>query len=147
MATAISSALPTDPKPFGIRGWLLLLCVVLTITTPIVEFLGADHDFRFGHALNGVFLIAHACFAEYCGILLWKKNRRGVTYTKYLFYINLGNIAIRYVPSAWKGLWSVGLFAVLLAGVQILWLLYLNRSKRVKNTYRMQSSLMSVPAP
>jgi len=147
MATAISSALPTDPKLFGIRGWLLLICVVLTIPTPMVDFLGADHAFRFGYPLNGVFLIAHGCFAEYCGILLWKKNRRGVTYAKFLLYINLGNIAIRYVPSAWKGLWGVGLFAVLAAGVQILCLVYLNKSKRVKNTYRMQSSLMSVAAP
>jgi hypothetical protein len=78
MATAISTALPTDPKPFGIRGWLLLLCVVLTITTPIADFLGgADHAFRFGHPLDGVFFIAHGCFAEYCGILLWKKKQKG----------------------------------------------------------------------
>src|SRR5215471_18142490 len=146
MATAISSALPTDPKAFGIRGWLLLLCVVLTITSPIVDLLGADHAFRFGRPLYGVFLIAHACFAEYCGILLWKKNRRGVTYAKFLLCINLGVIAISYLPSVWKGLWGVVLFAVLAAAVQILCLWYLNKSKRVKNTYRMQSSLMGVTA-
>lgn len=140
MATAISSALPNDPKPLGIRGWLLLLCVVFTVSTPIVDLLNADHAFRFRQPLDGFFSVAHACFAEYCGILLWKKNRRGVTYARFLIYVNLVAIAVRYALSAWKGLWGVGLFAALAASIQIFCLLYLNKSRRVRNTYRMRSA-------
>ena len=134
MAATPSVALLQAPAPSGVRGWLLFLCVVLTIGTPLVVLLYSNTSFVTGYALRGVLALGYGGFAFYCGRLLWKKNPKGVAYTQYLLYFHLGRVSIMAgTHAAMKG--YGGLMVLVQVGVAVAWLLYLSKSKRVKNTY------------
>jgi hypothetical protein len=65
---------------------------------------------------------------------MWKKNPKGAAYTRYFLYFNLGQVSkIAETHAATKG--DARLVALCQTCVTIIWLLYLNKSKRVKDTY------------
>jgi hypothetical protein len=142
----------------GVRGWLFLLCLTLTVLDPLAIvsslFAGASSlkpDFDRHPALlrliliSGVFKLALAVFSVYSGITLWRMLPGAVsTASKYLKAMFAYSVLAIFLPGL------VGLpqelyremagpdfvSSVLTLAYSAAWLLYLKRSKRVKATYQ-----------
>jgi hypothetical protein len=142
----------------GVWGWLLLLCVTLTILDPsavlINLFFVADaakpyfvkHPGFFRLILvNGVAGIALSVFSLYAGISLWKRLPGALAvarkYLKTVFaYSILAPFLPRLVGSTLHASHDTfvltclnSLFTIVYTGI---WYLYLSRSRRVRATYR-----------
>ena len=144
---------------YGVRGWLLLLCLYLMIAMPLIALLGTIGALQRaisapvlqGALLSEVVLeIALALFAAYAGWALYRMRPNAVRIARVYFIImltlsNLG-LAVLVVtalvvsrnqdnallhtlqaPAAVASIWHVILSAV--------WLVYLQRSKRVRATF------------
>jgi hypothetical protein len=132
---AASSVASLQSRP--VRGWLLLLWIMLTIVIPFLALGFSTRSFQTGYMFRGVLELGNAGFGIYCGRLLWKKNPKAVAYTCNLLYFRLGISASTAGLLVREGgeLWYVQLEAI--GGIigTVIWLVYLNKSKRVKNTY------------
>lgn len=141
----------------GVRGWLLLFCLNLTILDPsavlfnlfVVSNLAkpyfSQHPGFFRLVLvNGVVGIALAVFSLYAGVSLWKRLPGApAAAKKYLAAISAFSIAAPFLPSLF-GSEDVpnretfylnclnSLFTLIYATA---WYLYLKRSRRVRETY------------
>jgi hypothetical protein len=141
----------------GVNGWLLLLCINLTILDPFamlfnlvsITYFVKPHFDNFPALIN-LMLISGSCglaimvFSVYSGISLWKMLPNAVsTVKKYFFVVFFYSLFSVVLPSlvglpekaqvdfsantAFNSLITVLYIAV--------WYIYLNRSKRVKATY------------
>jgi hypothetical protein len=143
----------------GVKGWLLLLCLLLTIFDPFViiatlfvvsDGMAARHDvgrdmFRLV-LVTGVLKIALAVFSLYAGVSLWRILPRAVALARaYLVAVALSSVALLFLPALFgravtlsKALSQEDIFNVMLTVIYaFLWLAYLARSKRVQATYGM----------
>jgi len=144
-------------EPKGVRGWLLFLCVTLTVLDPsavlINLFIVADAAkpyftrnpgfFRL-ILVNGVAGITLSVFSLYAGISLWKRLPGALTvarnYIRTVFaYSILAPFLPRLVGSTFHASRETfaltclnSLFTIFYLGI---WYLYLNRSARVRATY------------
>ena len=141
----------------GVRGWLLLLCVTLTVLDPsavlINLFLVADaakpyfarHPGFFRLILvNGVAGIALSVFSLYAGISLWKRLPGALAVArKYLRTVFAYSLLAPFLPRLVGSTFHAShetfalaclnsLFTIIYVGI---WYLYLNRSARVRATY------------
>lgn len=147
-----------DERYKGVRGWLLLLCVTLTLLDPLAAFLNITYTTHlakphFHHVtgltrlvlISGAASIALAIFSLYAGISLWKVAPGAVlTAKKYLLTVlayslfslalpSLAGLSAEYREKILEGSFLTNLPT----GVYVLaWYLYLERSKRVRATYR-----------
>jgi hypothetical protein len=118
-----------ESTPHGVGGWLLVLCILLTVVSPLfcfAELWRYQTDFQL--LLNIVLIL----FSILTGILLWTGRRIGRQLAEIYFWIFLA-LAWLYVlfnnsPE------QIGR-AVAASIICPAWLLYLNKSKRVFNTY------------
>jgi len=137
----------------GVRGWLLWLCIVLTFLGPASLLNDALTAFRltsepsFGHfatilQAEAVIEIALAAMSVYAGICLWMVLPGATAKAKIYLWTR-----IVYTPLSMLGLRVLGLriplvhligtsLAALIAGM--IWLWYLESSKRVKATYNLR---------
>jgi hypothetical protein len=147
----------TDLGYKGVRGWLLLLCVNLTILDPfatcfniIVLTNGAKPYFeRYPGLFRLIFIggglsIILMLFSIYAGITLWKVLPNAVaTAKKYLLCVFLYSILSVFLPffvglpdEAYRGMAEGTLINHLLTILYVaMWYLYLMRSRRVRVTY------------
>jgi hypothetical protein len=134
MAARPQVALPQSPgATVEVRSWLFVLCLWLA-TAALFTLAYSIQLFTKGYAFRAALGLGSAGFAYYCGRLLWKKNPKGAAYTRYFLYFNLGQASkIAENHAVVKG--DAWLMALCQTGVAITWLLYLGKSKRVKNTY------------
>lgn len=141
----------------GVKGWLLLMCISLTILDPssiilnlmIVTNLTKPYFSKNTELLrliliNGTFSIGLAVFSIYAGLSLWKILPNAVaTAKKYLLAISLYSVFSTFIPvliglqtEPVKGVSgnsvANSLMTILYATA---WYLYLKKSKRVKATY------------
>jgi hypothetical protein len=123
----------------GVRGWLLVLCISLTIIGPLLSFakLSATAATNF-QWLWGIALIL---FSLTTGILLWTERPIGLHVAKAYFWsiaglawllVSLGN-NLEYVSQA-----------IATSAVCGIWLAYLSASERVLNTYRRRADVTSI---
>jgi hypothetical protein len=141
----------------GVQGWLLLLCISLTILDPLSIltnlFVATDAaksqferhpEFFTFMLISGVCRIALMVFSIYAGISLWKIVPGAVAVArKYLqallFYAVFAVFLPRIVglpEDVYRDLAAANLLNSLLTiGYVAAWFLYLTRSKRVKTTY------------
>ena len=141
----------------GVRGWLLFLCVTLTVLDPsavlINLFIVADAAkpyftrnpgfFRL-ILVNGVAGITLSVFSLYAGISLWKRLPGALTVArKYLRTVFGYSILAPFLPRLVGSTFHASretfaltclnsLFTIFYLGI---WYLYLNRSARVRATY------------
>jgi hypothetical protein len=138
------------PPYKGVRGWLLLLCVNLTILTPgrimgSYGAMGVDVESIRGVSVGGLFSLAIAAFSIYVGVGLWRVIPGAVMRASiFLWTVFAWNLIIaatifltgtRFAPAAGpsaEALLPQQLVGALSAGI---WLAYLGTSKRVKATY------------
>ncbi len=140
-----------SPGPAGIGGWLLFLCIILTILKPlstiinlaVIDFLqmqdfqnmleGGDSELSYMmNTLNSPDMtlpVVLSAFSLIAGIGLWRRWKKALPTAKLYLSINL---VFALIP-------GIGLNSV----VSMLWtitftmvcFLYLNKSRRVKNSY------------
>lgn len=147
----------TDRNYQGVKGWLLLLCVSMTILTPVTGFIGltAITDtlkpyFDQDPALFKLVLISGICnicllvYSLYAGISLWRIAPNAVTSAKRYFIVlfhysffsiflpQLAGLSEKTQAEIYK---TNPLYNLLVMFEVFLWYLYLLRSKRVRATY------------
>jgi len=145
-------------EPRGVRGWLLFLCLNLTILDPsavlanifVVTEAAKPYFDRHPEVLvlmlvNGVLRLALVVASLYAGISLW----RGLTGApaiaeKYLLAVFCYSVAAPFLPvmagareySSSKIIALNCLNSLVTMVYVVVWYIYLKRSRRVKATYR-----------
>lgn len=149
------NGIPAELK--GVNGWLLLLCVNLTILDPFANLLNLAIATHFGRPyfdqhpalqrlmlINGVCSIGLAVFSIYAGISLWKVFPNAVIAAKkYLgaaFVYSVLSIFLPYLigisEEIRKEIGAMSLLnSIITVAYLYAWYLYLKRSKRVRVTY------------
>jgi len=145
----------TGPPLIGVRGWLLLLCVILTVISPLVVLAGSARPLH--HVLVGgmtarqaVAILADvlarfavAGYGVYAGYRLWAIRPGAVATAKLYFalklcfavvwpwlFLEIVNVASnRIFLIGWIG-GIIGAFILF-----VVWYFYLLKSRRVANTY------------
>jgi hypothetical protein len=152
-----NEAVTQDPRVQGVRGWLLALCLYLTILIPLLAVLGllgawqaAARSATLQNALvyEAVLEIALAGFALYAGIALFQQRPNAASIAKIYFItmLTLGmlGLGVVLVGAVWqlsdRALASQLRGPAIVAGARqivlsVIWLLYLERSRRVRATY------------
>lgn len=137
---------------YGVRGWLLVLCIYLAIVMPLFAILGAIGLFlqaarapalRVALLSVGVFEIFLASFAAYAGSALYRTRPSAIKIAKAYFITILALSILGWAMLAAVQAQNAGLFKGLgmtigvswPAILSILWLVYLGRSKRVRATF------------
>jgi hypothetical protein len=141
----------------GVRGWLLVLCLYLTILVPLLAMLGllgawqaAARSPNLQNALiyEAILETALAGFALYAGVLLFQQGTNAAAIAKIYFItmLTLGMLGLGIVllGAVWQfsdqavsgQLRGPAVFAALRQVVlSVVWLLYLERSRRVRATF------------
>ncbi len=141
----------------GVKGWLLLMCISLTILDPSSIILNSiimtnlTKPYFDKHAellkmvlINGTCSIGLAVFSIYTGLSLWKVLPNALTTAKkYLIAISLYSVFSLFLPvlagfqaESIKGISGSNVFNSLLTILYAsVWYLYLKKSGRVKATY------------
>jgi hypothetical protein len=150
-------AITPERRLHGVHGWLLVLCLYLMVLVPVLAVLGllgawqgATRSPTLQNALffEAAFEFALAVFAFYAGLALYQKRPNAIVIAKIYFIVmlTLGVLVLGIVllglvgqfsdPALAKQLRGPAMVAalrqIILSGV---WLLYLERSKRVRATY------------
>jgi hypothetical protein len=146
----------------GVKGWLLFLCVALTILGPlytiwqiILEWKETAPLFqRFPNFYTAVMVetiitVVLTCFGIYAGYALWSVKPNAPQITKnflwarliYVLAIPFIIIGIANLPAAINSAITQEGVKQAIRGIIIfaIWFGYLKRSKRVRNTYQIQS--------
>lgn len=146
-----------NPELKGVKGWLLLLCVSLTILDPLTMFatlLSATEEMKVYFdqypnvmkflIITGVCRIALMVYSIYAGLALWKMIPGAVlTAKKYFHAVLLYSVLVVFLPriltlpdELYRNLAGVTVLNALFTMCYITaWYLYLTHSKRVKATY------------
>lgn len=146
-----------SPRRKGVAGWLLLLCVSLTIINPLLSLADALATLQFwsahteeSHALSRMLVAgvlmesALACFSLYAGFGLWGVSRGAVKMAKAYLLAHLAYAVVTFLLPLTAGLSTPDSLIMLRLGER--WLLrsliyviicyaYLTKSERVEATY------------
>jgi hypothetical protein len=148
----------TDAELKGVRGWLLLLCLALTVLDPsavLINLFTATNAAKPSFArdpglfrlilANGVAGIALSVFSLYAGISLWKRLPGAPAVArKYLLTVLGYSILAPFLPyllgptnlvASQDSLVLTSLNSLFTIMYVAAWYLYLNRSRRVRATY------------
>lgn len=135
----------------GVKGWLLFLCIILTIINPLLtifmyfaKYKGFNALYYFGIA-DTFWIILITLFGMYAGINLWTVRSNAVKVTK-IYLLALAGYALFITgytffilmpqnPSAYDIGTAIGGMIRLIA-FSVIWYQYMLKSKRVKATYR-----------
>ena len=153
---AQEKSIPT-PHLIGVRGWLLLLCFVLTIGYPlsnlilmIKTYIETSQIFRhfpsFATALAVEYTIKglNTAYSIYTGILLWKRRPGAVGNAKRFILLQPVVVCLTYIPYALAHLPAPVVEALAAETAKMLswgivwsgaWWFYLRKSQRVRNTF------------
>lgn len=155
----VGRALETPkPSPFvGVRGWLLLFCLVLTVFSPVftIFFLAANYQgaaqyfeqfpgLRVISRIDIVLSVSLMAFSVYAGISLWRKKQNAIRIAKAYLWTYLGYSIVASGLPFTAGLPPVAHETMIIGVVKNLfrallffavWYSYLNGSKRVKATF------------
>lgn len=153
----MSDSVTQEHRLRGVSGWLLVLCLYLMVLVPLLAVLGlfgawqvASQSATLQSALifEALFEFALAAFAFYAGLGLYRQRANAPSVAKIYFItmLTLGVLGLGIVLLGVVSRFSDPALAnqlrgpALVAGVReivlsVLWLLYLERSVRVRATY------------
>jgi hypothetical protein len=138
----------TPKKPSGVRGWLLVLCIWLTASSALMilgfAYVGIAIPGASNYSLLMLVAIASIFFGPgfVVGLLLWTRARRAFGAAVTYFTISLVISAIALMGSIIAKNGAIGSYIVIFC-INLVWLLYLRKSDRVANTYRLPSMTLS----
>ena len=141
----------------GIGGWLLFLCIALTVLTPfglLAELssaidLSAQLKNSYPRFSSVVFLAALpklllVIFSFYAGVSLWRVKQHAVVKAQW-FLISYAAFSLLHIMTAFLGdlpadirqnvVNAYGIGALRVLAFSVVWHQYLRRSERVANTY------------
>lgn len=142
----------------GVKGWLLFLCISLTILSPLYTLGQLGVEWRDTEPLFGAFpslkdavvfeslcMVGLMAFSIYAGSVLWSVKPGAVKVAKnYFLVLLLYSLVFPFVLSAIADLPSVADNEIAKEGVKnairgilafAIWFTYLNKSRRVRATY------------
>lgn len=147
-----------DERYRGVKGWLLILCLNVAILDPLTMLLTVflvtdatkpyfgEHPELFRLCLaSGVCRVALAVFSVYAGLALWRIAPGAVSVAKkYLLAVLLYSLVASFLPvivgiprESYQEFAGQTVFnSFLTMAYAITWYIYLQRSKRVRATYR-----------
>ncbi|MBU3978521.1 DUF2569 domain-containing protein [Patescibacteria group bacterium] len=142
--------LQSKPKFKKIGGWLLGFCLILIVITPMATIINLVSAYE-ENALRLIEILVNAglaVFSVYAGILLWQIRPEAVKVTKIFLIVNW---ALRSMFAYWDIIrlitnkvastspqWlDASLSAIGPMIFLAIWMAYLDRSERVKETYRL----------
>jgi hypothetical protein len=138
---------PTNPELTGVAGWLLLLCVLLTIVLPLSNLYGTARSLRY-HPDTVVLLfnainVGLGILSLAAGVMLWRVRNHAVTVAKVFFVLSPVHALGIFCLVVYSGhvadvrtLVVLGLRIMALPFLfSLLWYWYLLGSQRVRNTY------------
>jgi hypothetical protein len=137
-----------NQKLVGVRGWLLFFCIGLTIFSPLYILTDVTKELQIG-ASNAVALdLIQLCLSIMVGVMLWTRNSYAVTaariYLAAMLVLSGGCLAI--VLAAGTSITSMqpdDVKAVVQNVVgSLIWLAYLQFSKRVRLTFAPAPAVM-----
>jgi hypothetical protein len=142
---------------YGVRGWLLVLCLYLMLLIPVLALLGligawqsapSSPALQSALALEVVFELALAGFAFYAGLGLYRSRPNATSIAKVYFItiLTLGLLGLGIVVVMSLSQRSDAALGNMLRGpaafaavrevlLSVVWLAYLERSRRVRATY------------
>lgn len=143
---------------YGVKGWLLFLCIILTIISPIFSLGHLEMAWRESGPLFGAYphlkdavvietlcMVALMAYSIYAGFSLWSVKLGAVKVAKnYLLAWLIYSIATPFVFVGIADLPSVFKNEILEEGIKnvvisiltfVIWFTYLHRSMRVRATY------------
>jgi hypothetical protein len=139
----------TDPDavgpPEGVGGWLLLLCILLSVWGPIQVALVAANALAAlpvrGTALGLLILVRVfvAAFGLTAGLALWTRGGRAVLMARIALVLSAATDAFVYLTPYFPSNRMPGdtvFFVAATIGYSGIWLAYLSWSRRVRRTYR-----------
>jgi hypothetical protein len=131
------------PKtPCGVRGWLLVLCIWLTASSALIILGFACIAIAIPSAFSSLRLMAVVSIyfgtGLVVGLLLWTRARRAFVTAVTFFIINLVISAIALMGAILTKGDAIVSFVVMFC-INFAWLMYLWKSDRVTNTYRLPS--------
>lgn len=131
--------------PAGVGGWLLLLCILLTIILPCYVLSNLLRTIRYANESANYFffgldiLLLIAGFVA--GLWLWQRKPKGVLLAKGVLIahalfpiVTFITFFVRYGTSIGIGLF-LSAYTILPVVISLAWYFYLIRSRRVHNTY------------
>jgi hypothetical protein len=124
---------PGDLKLYGVGGWLLVLCIWLTIVAPLFSF--ASLSERASSGFQWVWGVSLIIFTLATGILLWTGRWIGWRLAIIYFWTIAGMAWLAVIMHGSAEQIGQAIVTSILSGI---WLRYLKVSKRVKNTYLTQ---------
>lgn len=152
------------PEPVGVGGFLLFICIQLTILNPLAVF-GSLHNqiinnpprdtenFIYLYIYFGFLLLdgLMAVLSLVAGVLLWREKRAGLMLTKIFFiamsvlgiFVILTTILISSVAEATdssKFVEEITVLFVFKLIIPVLQFIYLLKSVRVQNTYKLKNT-------
>jgi len=130
----------------GVKGWLLLLCVSMTIVGPLVALM-AGLAVSTNKPFYAFTVFALIGYSLYVGILLWGRQPGAPHMAKIYLIINVGfHYWTAYTFS--EVLSSMAMVETVVPGVIAngIWYAYLTKSKRVKATYGGSDSEDNTPS-
>lgn len=151
--------LPTEPEYKGVRGWLLLFCLSLTVFSPLLtigslgvgysessKYFGQFPGLRIINVIDIILSLGIVAFSIYAGAGLWSIRPGAVQMAKRYLLCFLGYHAVAAILPFMAGLPSASIDAMIMPVAQntlrgviyfAVWYSYLNNSKRVKATFRL----------
>ena len=123
----------------GVRGWLLFLCVSLTILSPLGSLILTPVGLLPGNKTTiAILLILVNAFSIYAGVELWKRRPGAVAIAKAFLIVNvIFQLWLGYRISLLPDFQPIGYVRILFStGIFFaVWYSYLTWSKRVEATY------------
>jgi hypothetical protein len=134
--------------PVGIGGWLLLLCIILTIIQPIIQALvgtGLLVSDLPGVAPLGIANVVLAGGSLYAGLSLWRKMPNAVRVATVFLFANLvltgiESVALARITADGDAARTIATDIGRTAISTLIWARYLMTSKRVRNTFPQKPS-------
>jgi Protein of unknown function (DUF2569) len=148
----------------GVGGWLLLLCLNLTIFSPLLTLSNLVGNIKTANlystqfpslfnfvVINTILAVGLMCFCIYAGVALWTVKNGAVKIAKTYLLVSLAVSVVEFLllftvklPSkSYSILIGQGIRQIIRSVVYFaVWYAYLNKSERVKATY---GDDMSVP--
>jgi hypothetical protein len=124
---------PHAAPPKKIGGWLLTLCVWMTVISPLFSFAGIS-DLQSDSAIY--LALGLIVFSLVSGVFLWRGSSVGLVLTKTFLFVIIGLVSIGTISAVSNGRPNAVPLAAVQLAVPIAWLVYLFASRRVRDTYR-----------
>jgi drug/metabolite transporter (DMT)-like permease len=115
----------------GVQGWLLFLCVIMAILSPLTIFLNAlSTNIPFVATIQ----VLYSALSVMSGVLLWRSKKIGLKMAKITLFVYVGVVVLSGLAYQHESSYMVGLTLGAMVYPAI-WFTYLTKSRRVKNTF------------